>query len=223
MSAARLAREAMENRLDRLQCAEALVEIMDARRHSVLMPGCAQKLFGHDLTKDGFAARYQGCVVLRRDNKTQVDFAVEDQLTAKRVDDAMNFLTVGTGSRTWAWNSVQPRSGPALGNPIETITPPKTSNAATTLQRITWADFDSALARLGFDPAAPTGNNQRTMSWTIKTPTQKCVFGSIQGQKLPIGDVFTLSGTKKKLTSLDPAGLRHIIDEYVQAGITVVY
>jgi hypothetical protein len=61
------------------------------------------------------------------------------------------------------------------------------------------------------------------MSWTIKTPTLKCVFGSIKGQKLPAGDVFTIDGTKKKLTSLDPAGLRHIIDEYVQAGIAVVY
>jgi len=97
-----------EKRLNRVQCAEALVEIMDARRHSVLMPGCAQPLFGHDLAKDGFAARYQGCVVLRRDDKTQVDFAVEDQLTAKRVDDAINFLKVGTSSRAWVWDVVQP-------------------------------------------------------------------------------------------------------------------
>jgi len=122
-----LARRAMkEKRLKRVQCAESLVEIMDARRHTVLMPKSARDLFPHDPAKDGFTIRYNDYIVLRRDNMDPVDFAVEDQRTAKRVDDAMSFLKVGTAPRTWTWNTVQPKSGPALGNLTVIITQPET-------------------------------------------------------------------------------------------------
>ena len=134
LSAFTLAYSAMEEkRLNRVQCAGALVEIMDARRHSVLMPGCAQKLFQHDKTKDGFVARYQGCLVLRRDNKVPVDFVVEDQLTAKRVNDAMNFLSAESSSRSWVWDAVQMS---------------KPSNEATLLE-VTNAHVQSVINELG--------------------------------------------------------------------------
>jgi len=205
-----------------------VAEIIDARLDCVLLPNSEKPKTNHaheSIRKyhgsklDGMVEKYSE--VPLEDHNTGAKITLSDLQRAdddmrRRVEKAMTTL------KGVAWK-LPPSSVAALCKPYGNIASPETNNSEITLQRVTWADFDSALTRLGFDPAAPTDSNPRTRSWTIKTPTQKRVFGSIQGQKLPTGDVFTLDGTKKKLTSLDPASLRHIIDEYVQAGITVVY
>ena len=153
-----------EKRLKRVQCAEALVEIMDARRHTVLMPKCARDLFPHDSAKDGFAIRYSDYMVLRRDNMDPVDFAVEDQRTAKRVDEAMSFLKVGIVSRTWSWNTIQPRSGPALGNLTVTITQPEMIRPVNK-QPVTNKDVMYVISQLALSPRQTPKNLQN--GWSL--------------------------------------------------------
>jgi len=220
-----LARGAMkEKRLKRVQCVEALVEIMDARRHTVLMPKCARDLFPHDPAKDGFAARYRDYLVLRRENMDPVDFAVEDQRTAKRVDDAMNFLRAGTGPRTWMWNTVQPRSGPALGNPMVTITQPKTINPVDRLP-VTNNDVMYVISQLALVPRQPP--KELKNGWSLYGK-RGVVFSGLKADmhchlvgsaSLAIGSVQIPRGKCVRLTSLS-------LDEFkllVQQHYGVVY
>ena len=228
---------ALKSGLSTRAITEQVKVIIDARLDCVLLPSSENPKSNHphDSVKeylgnklDGMVAKYSEIKLVDHDTKaviTKADLQGADDVMSRLVENAMTILM----GRSWKITPHQlaPRRGrkntPARVELHGAIAQPEARSEVTLLERNTWADFDSALARLGFDPAAPTDDNSRTKSWTIKTPTQMPVFGSIKGQKLPAGDVFTISGTKKKLTSLNPAALRHIIDEYVQAGITVVY
>ena len=210
-------------RLTLAQCAEALMTIMDARRGTVLMPAQYQNHFRPSNTPgDGLQARYSNCTVTYRTGGF-VNSQQEDDRVNSEVQRAVQYLQTGTGSLAWPWQgATAPRSVAALSKPYGTIAQPKTSNAATTLQRVTWADFDLALTRLGLKPEEPTSKSDRWMSWSLRGQR---VFSFVQPHRRtrPTGDVYTAGRVKVKITALDGAGLQRIVDEYVQPAPAVVY
>lgn len=209
-------------RLTLVQCAGAIMAIVDARSGTVLMPGRYQHHFRPSNTPgDGFQARYGNCTVTRRRGGF-VDLQQEDDRVNGEVQRAIQYLQGGSGDVVWPWSRASaPRSVAALSKPYGTMARAKTSNAATTLQRVSWDDFDHALARLGLSPAEPTGESDRWLSWSLKGAR---VFSAVQTHRRtpPTGDVYTAARVKVKLTALDPSGLQQIVDEYVQSTPAVV-
>lgn len=199
-------------RLTRTQCIEALMTIIEARRHTVLMPASLirHEQFKHNSALDGFTARYGTCMVIRRGG-VKIDFETEDRVMQSTVDDAFEYLSVGSGGRAWPW---QRSSVAALSKPYGTIAQPKTSNAATTLHRVTWSDLDGALVRLGHDPLKPTSSNSRDAGWS---PYFKYVPHRA-GVLLPRGDFTTLDGRILKIAKLDRAEFDREIEAHVQGA-----
>lgn len=200
-------------RLTFAQCVGALMAIVDARRGAVLMPGRYQNDFAPANTPgDGFVARYGNCTVTYRTGGF-VNLQQEDSRVDGEVQSALQYLQTGSGSMAWPWSGASPRrSVAALSKPYGTIARPKTSNAATTLPRITWVQFHTALLRLGLLPSTPSSSNQRTSSWYpyfAHIPTFSTAVG-------PSGDFRTADGRVLKITKLDPAEFEKEIDVYVQ-------
>ena len=145
-------------RLTRTQCIEALMTIIEARRHTVLMPASLMRheQFKHNSALDGFTARYGTCMVIRRGG-VKIDFEEEDRVMQDTVDDAFEYLRAGAGSRSWPW---QRRVVAAKPKPIVTIAPPKTSNAATTLHTSKPAVVESilraAMVTMQISPDSPS-------------------------------------------------------------------
>lgn len=204
-------------RLTRTQCIEALMTIIEARRHTVLMPASLMRheQFKHNSALDGFTARYGTCMVIRRGG-VKIDFETEDRVMQTTVDGAFEYLRVGSGSRAWPW---QRSSVAALSKPYGTIAQPKTSNAATTLHRISWSDLDRALVRLGHDPLKPTSSNRRDAGWS---PYFKSVPHRA-GVQVPRGDFTTHDGRILKLAKLDRAEFDREIEAHVQGIQRGVY
>ena len=132
--------------------------IIEARRHTVLMPFSLMRheQFKHNSDLDGFTARYGTCMVIRRGG-VKIDFETEDRVMQTTVDDAFEYLRVGSGSRSWPW---QRRVVAALSKPYGTIAPPKTSNAATTLHTSKPAVVESilraAMVTMQISPDSPS-------------------------------------------------------------------
>ncbi len=187
--------------------------IVDARRGAVLMPARYQNDFAPASTPgDGLVARYGNCTVTYRTGGF-VNLQQEDDRVKSEVQSALQYLQTGSGSMVWPWSGASPRrSVAALSKPYGTIARAKTSNAATPLRRITWAEFHNALLRLGMSPSTPSSSNSRTSSWAPcfgSIPT----FSSAVG---PSGDFRTTDGRLLKLTTLDPGEFMIEIEAYVQ-------
>jgi len=148
-------------RLTRSQCIEAIMTIIEARRHTVLMPASLQHhdQFKHNPEYDGFTARYGTCMVIRRGD-VKIDFEVEDRVMQSTVDDAFEYLRSGSGNRVWPWNR---RDVAVVSKPKVTITTPKTSKAATTLRKATpevrEVELRAAMVAMEIDPDRPTNPN----------------------------------------------------------------
>jgi hypothetical protein len=201
-------------RLTRAQCIEALMTIIEVRRHTVLMPASLMhhEQFRHNTAFDGFTARYGTCMVIRRGG-VKIDFETEDKEMQATVDDAFEYLRVGSGNRSWPW---QRSSVAALSKPMVTITQPETINAATTLQRVTWADFEIALISLGWSIDRPTSSNKRDSGW-------HGVFKSVPHKAaLPRGD-FVTQGKEFLLAQMDRADFERAVNTLVQQRMKVVY
>jgi hypothetical protein len=97
-----------------------------------------------------------------------------------------------------------------------TITQPETINAATTLQRVTWADFEIALISLGWRIDRPTSSNKRTSGW-------HGVFKSVPHKAaLPSGDLVT-QGKRFHIAQMDRADFERAVNTLVQQRMKVVY
>jgi len=99
------AHDAMDNgRLTFEQCVWALMAIVDARRHTVLMPKQLQRLFSQNATPgDGLVSRYAGCDVEFRSGGI-VNFQQEDNKVIAEVDHAIQYLQAGQGDAIWPWH-----------------------------------------------------------------------------------------------------------------------
>jgi len=200
-------------RLTFAQCVGALMAIVDARRGAVLMPSQYQNDFAPAATPgDGFVARYGNCTVTYRTGGF-VNHQQEDDRVNNEVQSALQYLQTGSGIMVWPWSGAsQRRSVAAMSNQGGTIAPPQTSKAATTLRRVTWAEFHRALIHLGLLLSTPSSRNARTSSWHPyfgSIPTSSSAVG-------PSGDFRTVDGRVLKITTLDPDEFMREIDAYVQ-------
>lgn len=191
-----------------------VAEIIDARLDCVLLPSdpdvevnkphpVINSLIGYG--KDGMVQKY--CQIALVDHNTGAKLSLADLQKAdsdmqRIVADAMTIL-MGT-----AW--VFPDSSvAAMSKPMVTITQQKTINAETTLQRVTWADFEVALTSLGWRIDRPTSSNERTCGWYG-------VFKSIaHNAALPTGDFIT-QGKRFLLTEMDRADFESAVNTHVQ-------
>ena len=206
-----------DGRLTKLQCAEALMTIMDTRRGTVLMPAQYQNHFRPSNTPgDGLQARYSNCTVTYRTGGF-VNPQQEDERVNSEVQRAVQYLQTGTGSLAWPWQgATAPRSVAALSKPYGTIARPKTSNAATPLRRVTWADFERALLMLGWHIDQPTSSNKRDRGW-------HGVFKSVpHASTLPRGDFFTPRG-RLLLAQMELEDFEREVASLVQQNGRVVY
>jgi len=205
-------------RLTSAQCAEALMTIVDVRSDTVLMPGVYQNSHFSPARSpgDGFQARYANCTVTYRIGGF-VNFQQEDARVNGEVQRAMQYLHAGTGSLSWPWQGTPaPKSVAVLSKPMVTIAQPKTSNAATTLQRITWDDFERALTSLGWHIDHPTSSNKRDRGW-------HGVFKSVPHKAaLPYGDFF-IRGTRFLLAQMKREDFEREVNTLVQQRRSGVY
>ena len=202
-------------RLTRAQCIEALMTIIEARRHTVLMPASMlrHEQFKHNSALDGFTARYGTCMVIRRGG-VKIVFETEDRLMQVTVDDAFEYLRIGSGRHVWPWQS---SSVPAPRKLKARVPKAKAIKATPTLQRVTWADFEIALISLGWRIDQPTSSNKRDCGW-------HGVFKSIRHKAaLPSGDFVTLEKGKFHLAQMDRADFESAVNTLVQQRMKVVY
>lgn len=151
----------LTGRLSFAQCVGALMAIVDARRGAVLMPVQYQASFTSSATPgDGFVARYGNCTVTDR-NGTFVNLQQEDIRVNGEVQNALQYLQVGSGNAVWPWSGASTSSVvAALSKPCGTIAPTKTSNAATTLPAgtpsVTENDLRAAMVTMQINPDTPS-------------------------------------------------------------------
>ena len=138
-----------DGRLTFEQCVWALMAIVDARRHTVLMPKQFQRLFSQSATPgDGFVNRYAGCDVEFRAGGV-VNFQQEDDRVKAEVENALQYLQVSQGDAIWPWhNSLTCSVNTARTGQYGYKAGSKNSNAATLLE-VTNAHVQAVIDELG--------------------------------------------------------------------------
>lgn len=189
-----------------------VADIIDARLDCVLLPRDPDNDQAHSVihsligtNKDGMVQKYGQIALVDHNTNaklTPADLQKADDDMKLRVEAAMTTLT---GAK-WVFPG---SSVAAMSKPMVTITQPKTINAATTLQRVTWADFEIALTSLGWRIDRPTSSNERTCGW-------HGVFKSVPHKAaLPSGD-FVTQGKRFLLAQMDRADFESAVNTLVQ-------